>query len=80
MTVVNSTNFVYYFKNITCNFAFHVMFKLILPHDVRARRLFATSGALKKVQEIQAEPGTILMEYIMQINCCFPEEIIRKNH
>nr|XP_050857318.1 sperm-associated antigen 6-like isoform X1 [Vespula vulgaris] len=52
-------------------------FSKILPHDARARRLFATSGALKKVQEIQAEPGTILMEYIMQINCCFPEEIIR---
>ncbi|KAK2575665.1 hypothetical protein KPH14_012061 [Odynerus spinipes] len=49
----------------------------ILPHDARARRLFATSGGLKKVQEIQAEPGSTLMEYIMLINCCFPEEIIR---
>ncbi|XP_015177758.1 PREDICTED: sperm-associated antigen 6 [Polistes dominula] len=52
-------------------------FSKILPYDARARRLFATSGALKKVQEIQAEPGTTLMEYIMLINCCFPEEIIR---
>lgn len=29
----------------------------ILPHDQRARRLFVTTGGLKKVQEIPAEPG-----------------------
>lgn len=49
----------------------------ILPNDARARRLFVTSGGLKKVQEIQAEPGTTLSEYITIINCCFPEEIVR---
>lgn len=49
----------------------------ILPNDAQARRLFVTSGGLKKVQEIQAEPGTTLSEYITVINCCFPEEIIR---
>lgn len=49
----------------------------ILPTDARARRLFVTSGGLKKVQEIQAEPGTALSEYITVINCCFPEEIVR---
>jgi len=49
----------------------------ILPNDARARRLFVTSGSLKKVQEIQAEPGTTLSEYITIINCCFPEEIVR---
>ncbi|CAK9796670.1 Sperm-associated antigen 6 [Anthophora plagiata] len=52
-------------------------FSKILPHDARARRLFVTSGGLKKVQEIQADPGSILLEYIQLINCCFPEEIIR---
>ncbi|XP_017798694.1 PREDICTED: sperm-associated antigen 6 [Habropoda laboriosa] len=52
-------------------------FSKILPHDARARRLFVTSGGLKKVQEIQADPGSILLEYIQIINCCFPEEIIR---
>ncbi|XP_032673004.1 sperm-associated antigen 6-like isoform X2 [Odontomachus brunneus] len=51
-------------------------FSKILPNDAQARRLFVTSGSLKKVQEIQAEPGTILSEYITIINCCFPEEII----
>lgn len=49
----------------------------ILPNDAKARRLFVTSGGLKKVQEIQAEPGTTLSEYITIINCCFPEEIVR---
>ncbi|XP_076390410.1 uncharacterized protein LOC100883620 isoform X1 [Megachile rotundata] len=52
-------------------------FSKILPHDARARRLFVTSGGLKKVQEIQAEPGSMLLEYIQIINCCFPEEIVR---
>ncbi|XP_018404377.1 PREDICTED: sperm-associated antigen 6-like [Cyphomyrmex costatus] len=52
-------------------------FSKILPNDTRARKLFVTSGGLRKVQEIQAEPGTTLSEYITIINCCFPEEIVR---
>ncbi|XP_025152679.1 sperm-associated antigen 6 isoform X1 [Harpegnathos saltator] len=52
-------------------------FSKILPNDAKARRSFVTSGGLKKVQEIQAVPGTVLSEYITIINCCFPEEIIR---
>ncbi|XP_029041791.1 sperm-associated antigen 6-like [Osmia bicornis bicornis] len=52
-------------------------FSKILPHDARARRLFVISGGLKKVQEIEAEPGSMLLEYIQIINCCFPEEIVR---
>jgi hypothetical protein len=49
----------------------------VLPHDPKARRLFVTSGGLKKVQEIKAEPGSALMEYINVINGCYPEEIVR---
>ncbi|XP_076256219.1 uncharacterized protein LOC143193752 [Rhynchophorus ferrugineus] len=49
----------------------------VLPHDAKARRLFVTSGALKKVQQLEAKPGTTLMEYINVINSCFPEEIVR---
>lgn len=30
-----------------------------------------------QVQEIQADPGTILEEYISTINNCFPEEIVK---
>ncbi|XP_053988923.1 sperm-associated antigen 6-like isoform X1 [Hylaeus volcanicus] len=52
-------------------------FSKVLPNDARARRLFVTSGGLKKVQEIQADPGSTLLEYIQIINCCFPEEIVR---
>ncbi|KAI1242657.1 hypothetical protein IHE44_0000195 [Lamprotornis superbus] len=47
----------------------------VLPHDSKARRLFVTSGGLKKVQEIKAEPGSLLQEYINTINNCYPEEI-----
>ncbi|KAM6214255.1 sperm-associated antigen 6 isoform 2-T2 [Rhynchocyon petersi] len=52
-------------------------FSKVLPHDSKARRLFVTSGGLKKVQEIKAEPGSILQEYINSINNCYPEEIVR---
>lgn len=51
-------------------------FSKILPNDPRARRSFVSSGALRKVQAIQAEPGSTLMEYISIINCCFPEEVV----
>ncbi|GAA6228340.1 sperm-associated antigen 6 [Lates japonicus] len=58
-------------KHVVCQFS------KVLPHDSKARRLFVTSGGLKKVQEIEAEPGTPLQEYINAINSCFPEEIVR---
>ncbi|XP_004393044.1 PREDICTED: sperm-associated antigen 6 [Odobenus rosmarus divergens] len=53
-------------------------FSKVLPHDSKARRLFVTSGGLKKVQEIKAEPGSLLQEYINSINNCYPEEIVSK--
>ncbi|XP_051872268.1 sperm-associated antigen 6 isoform X5 [Pristis pectinata] len=49
----------------------------VLPHDTKARRLFVTSGGLKKIQEIKAEPGSVMQEYINGINNCYPEEIVR---
>lgn len=52
-------------------------FSKVLPHNSKARRLFVTSGGLKKVQEIKAEPGSALAEYINSINNCFPEEIVK---
>lgn len=52
-------------------------FSKVLPHDSKARRLFVTSGGLKKVQEINADPGSQLAEYINTINNCFPEEIVK---
>ncbi|NP_001002210.1 sperm-associated antigen 6 [Danio rerio] len=58
-------------KHVICQFS------KVLPHDSKARRLFVTSGGLKKVQEIKAEPGSAIQEYINAINNCYPEEIVR---
>ncbi|XP_017672760.1 PREDICTED: sperm-associated antigen 6 isoform X2 [Lepidothrix coronata] len=52
-------------------------FSKVLPHDSKARRLFVTTGGLKKVQEIKADAGSLLQEYINAINNCYPEEIVR---
>ncbi|XP_071455051.1 sperm-associated antigen 6-like [Hetaerina americana] len=51
-------------------------FSKVLPHDSRARRLFVTTGGLRKVQQLVAEPGTPLYDYKTIINLCFPEEIV----
>uniref|UniRef100_A0A0S7EKC9 SPAG6 n=1 Tax=Poeciliopsis prolifica TaxID=188132 RepID=A0A0S7EKC9_9TELE len=58
-------------KHVVCQFS------KVLPHDSKARRLFVTSGGMKKVQEIDKEPGSALQEHINTINNCFPEEIVR---
>jgi hypothetical protein len=52
-------------------------FSKVLPHDPKARRLFVTSGGLKKIQEIKAEDGSPLAEYISTINNCYPEEVVK---
>lgn len=52
-------------------------FSKVLPHDAKARRLFVTSGGLKKLQEIKTEEGSPLTEYINTINNCYPEEIVK---
>lgn len=49
----------------------------VLPYDSKARRVFVTNGGLKRVQEIQAEPGSSLQEYISSINSCFSEDIVK---
>jgi hypothetical protein len=52
-------------------------FAKVLPHDSKARRVFVTTGGLKKVQEIKADPASALHEHITAINSCYPEEIVR---
>merc|ERR1719331_2724669 len=49
----------------------------VLPHDPRARRLFTTSGGLKKVQEMSAEEGSELSQHIAAVRRCFPDEILK---
>jgi len=51
-------------------------FAKVLPNDSKARKLFVTSGGLKKVQEIKSEEGSSLAENIQVINQCFPPEIV----
>ncbi|KAK2508096.1 hypothetical protein MC885_018038 [Smutsia gigantea] len=52
-------------------------FSKVLPHDSKAQQLSVTSGGLKKIQEIKAEPGSLHQQYINSINNCYPEEIVR---
>jgi len=52
-------------------------FAKVLPNNMESRKAFVTSGGLKKIQELQAEPGSKLREYIEQINACYPEDIVR---
>jgi len=49
----------------------------VLPHDAKARRLFTTSGGLKKVQEMSAEEGSELSQHIAAVRRCFPDEILK---
>lgn len=49
----------------------------VLPHDSKARRLFTTTGGLKKVQEMNAEEGSELAQHIQAVRKCFPEEILK---
>eukprot|EP00066_Takifugu_rubripes_P004508 XP_003967918.1 PREDICTED: sperm-associated antigen 6 [Takifugu rubripes] len=58
-------------KHVLCQFS------KVLPHDSKARRLFVTNGGLKRVQEIKADPGSLLQENINNVNGCFSEEMIR---
>lgn len=52
-------------------------FAKVLPNDAKARKLFVTSGGLKKVQEIKAEDGSQLAESIVEINAAYPPEIVK---
>jgi HEAT repeat protein len=45
----------------------------LLPKNPKARVPFFTSGGFRSVQNIRAEPGTKIREYIDAINECFPE-------
>lgn len=52
-------------------------FAKVLPNDAPARKLFVTSGGLKKVQEIKADEGSELQESIDAINAAFPPEVVK---
>jgi 3-methyladenine DNA glycosylase AlkD len=51
-------------------------FSAVLPNDIQARRSFVQSGGLQKIQEVKAEVGTKLRDYIDEINRLYPPEIV----
>jgi hypothetical protein len=51
-------------------------FAQLLPHDVEARRSFVQSGGLQFLQELNETVGGKLTEFIMQINNCYPPEVV----
>lgn len=52
-------------------------FAKVLPNDVGARRQFVSTGGIQRLQEIKAEPGSKLLEFMQAINDCYPEEIVK---
>lgn len=38
---------------------------------------FVQSGGLQKIQQLRAEEGSKLAEYVAAINACFPPEIVQ---
>merc|ERR1711966_610180 len=49
----------------------------VLPNDLNARRTFVQSGGLQKIQEVKAEVGSKLHDYIDEINLLYPPEIVQ---
>jgi len=48
----------------------------VLPQNLEAKRTFVQSGGFQKIQEIQAEPGSKLREYIEEINSHYPRDVV----
>ncbi|KAJ0412870.1 hypothetical protein ATCC90586_002500 [Pythium insidiosum] len=51
-------------------------FAQMLPHDLEARRSFVQNGGLEYLQTLSEAAGGKLTEYIMEINNCYPPEIV----
>lgn len=51
-------------------------FAALLPQDVEARRAFVQSGGLQYLQELNESVGGKLTEFILQINNCYPPEVV----
>lgn len=48
----------------------------VLPNDMSARRIFQTTGGLKKIQEMLGNPNDSVNELVTIINSCYSKEII----
>jgi hypothetical protein len=52
-------------------------FAQTLPHDLEARRSFVQNGGLELLQRLgEAAGGGKLTEYVLEINNCYPPEIV----
>merc|ERR1712127_293118 len=51
-------------------------FAKVLPSNLEAKRTFVQSGGFQKIQEIQAEQGSKLKEYIDEINSHYPQDVV----
>ena len=51
-------------------------FAQLLPSDAEARRAFVQSGGLQFLQELNETVGGKLSEFIVQINNCYPPEVV----
>jgi hypothetical protein len=49
----------------------------ILPNDAPARKAFMATGLLQRVQEIKATAEPKVLESIVRINNCFPEDAVK---
>jgi 3-methyladenine DNA glycosylase AlkD len=52
-------------------------FAKVLPTDLNARRSFVQSGGLQKIQEVDAEIGSKLHDFIDEINMLYPIQIVQ---
>ena len=52
-------------------------FAKVLPQNLEAKRTFVQSGGFQRIQEIKAEPGSKLREYIDEINSHYPQDIVQ---
>ena len=52
-------------------------FAKTLPNNLEDKRAFLQSGGFQKIQEINADPGSKLQEYIDEINSHYPPDIVQ---
>ena len=51
-------------------------FGKVLPNDLGARKAFVQSGSLQRIQQIQAESGSKLAQFVADVNALYPPEVV----
>ncbi|KAK2962273.1 putative axoneme central apparatus [Blattamonas nauphoetae] len=49
----------------------------VLPSDVKARKEFVAHGGLRRILELNAEPGSKLKEAVDAVCGCYPESVVK---